>query len=107
MYECMFVCVHVFSCVLQHFGLVHAIQTGNKRSEPDPDSCSPWSRYTGDSKTDPLDDPNIPTVRALETRRLFGFKTASFHVSVCSCIIFLFLVVNIIYMLPVSFYLTV
>ena len=46
-------------------------------------------------------------VRAVKIRRWFGFKTASFHVSVCSCIISLFLIVNIIYMLPVSFHLTV
>jgi len=30
-----------------------------------------------------------PRVRAVKTRRRFGSKTASFHVSVCSCIIFL------------------
>jgi len=34
-------------------------------------------------------------------------QTALFHVSIFSYIIFLFIVVSIIYMLPVSFYLTV
>jgi len=33
-------------------------------------------------------------VRAVKTRRWFGSKTASFHVSVCFCVIFLFIVIN-------------
>ena len=28
-----------------------------RRLGPDPDSCSLWTRYNGDSKTDPWDDP--------------------------------------------------
>ena len=46
-------------------------------------------------------------VRAVKTRRQFSSKTASFHVSVCSCIFSLFLFVYIIRMLPISFHLTV
>ena len=57
------------------------------RSGPDPDTCLLWSRYTGDSKTDPQGDWRSVPVRVVKTRRRFGFKTVSFHVSVCSCII--------------------
>jgi len=46
-------------------------------------------------------------VRAVKTRRRFGSKTASFHVHVCACIISLFIIVSIIYMLLVSFHVTV
>jgi len=28
-----------------------------RRPGPDPNSCSLWTRYNGDSKTDPWDDP--------------------------------------------------
>jgi len=28
-----------------------------RRTGPDSDSCSWWTRYSGDSKTDPWDDP--------------------------------------------------
>ena len=47
------------------------------------------------------------SVRAVKTRRRFGAKTASFHVSVCSCIILLFIIFNSIYMLLVSFPMTI
>jgi len=46
-------------------------------------------------------------VHAMNTRRRFGSKTASFHVSVSSCIIYLFIVVCIVYMLFISFHVTV
>ena len=45
-------------------------------------------------------------VRTVKTRQRFGCKTVSFHVSVCSFIISLFIVVSIIYMLLVSFHVT-
>jgi len=46
-------------------------------------------------------------VRAVKTRRRFGFKTVSFHVSVCSCIIFLIYCCLYYYILSVSFHVTV
>jgi len=46
-------------------------------------------------------------VHAVKTRRRFGSKTTSFHVSVCSCTIFLFIVVSSINMLLALFYMTV
>ena len=46
-------------------------------------------------------------VRAVKTGWQFGSKTASFHVSACFCIISLFIVVSIVYMLLVLFHLTV
>jgi len=42
-------------------------------------------------------------VRAVKTRRRFGSETASFHVSVRSCV---FIVTDMLYMLPLSFYVT-
>ena len=33
------------------------IRTSCRRPGPDSDSCSLWTRYNGDSKTDPWDDP--------------------------------------------------
>jgi len=45
-------------------------------------------------------------VHAVKTRRRFGFKTASFHVSVCSCV-FLYLLLSVcVYILLLSFHLT-
>ena len=44
------------------------------------------------------------SVRAVKTRQRFGYKIASFHVSICSCIISLFTVVCSIYMLLILFH---
>jgi len=60
----------------------------------DLDWYSLWTRYIGDSKIDTQDDPEIHTVRTVKTKQRFGSKNASFHVSVCSCVISLFTVVN-------------
>jgi len=46
-------------------------------------------------------------VRAVKSRQRFDFKIASFHVSICSCIIFLIYHCLYYYMLPVSFHVTV
>ena len=43
-------------------------------------------------------------IHTVKTRRWFGFKTASFHVSVCSYVIFLFIVASSTYMLLVLFH---
>jgi len=51
----------VFGYVLQRCELVRAIWTNNRRPRPDPDSCSLWTRYTGDSETGPWDDSEIRT----------------------------------------------
>ena len=51
--------------------------------------CPLRTRYTGDSKTIHVIIRRSVSVRAMKTRRRFGSKTASFHVSACSCIIFL------------------
>jgi len=42
-------------------------------------------------------------VHAVKTRRRFGSETSSFHVSVRSCV---FIVIDMLYMLPLSFYVT-
>jgi len=36
-------------------------EPSNRKPEPDLDSCSLWTQYTGDSKTDSRDDPEIRT----------------------------------------------
>jgi len=46
-------------------------------------------------------------VRTVKTRRRFSSKITSFHVSVCSCIISIFIIVSIIYMLLILFYVTI
>jgi len=45
-------------------------------------------------------------VRVVKTRRRFSSKIASFHVSVCSYVIFLFIVASSIYILLVLFHVT-
>jgi len=79
----------------------------NKRSGPDPNSCSLWTQYTSESKTDPWMIQGLVPVRAVKTRRQFRPKTVSFHISVCFCIISLFIVVSSICMLLVSFHVTI
>ena len=55
-------CVSMFICMC--WLRVTVFRTSSVRSEPsyrrpgpDPDSCLLWTRYIGDSKTDPWDDP--------------------------------------------------
>jgi len=86
-YVCIFVFVrvHVFGCVLYRF----------RSRSCDPDSLTRgsdlwplWTWYTGDSKTNQWNDPEIRTgFRVVKSRRRFGSKIASFHMSVYSCII--------------------
>jgi len=66
----------MYDCVLQRFR-----RSDDPNSEPGvSDSRSLWNRYTGDSKTDPWDDPEI---RVMKTRWRFDSETTSFHVNVC------------------------
>ena len=69
--------------------------------------CSLRTRYIADSKTDLWDDTEIHTALCCEDQKAIRFQTTSFQVSVCSCIIFLFLVVNIIYISYIIYMLTV
>ena len=80
------------------------------RSKPvnrDPDLCSMWTRYTGDLKTDIRDDSEIHTNSCSEDHMAIRIQSHAFPVSVCSCIIFLFIVASSIYMLLVSFHVTI
>jgi len=70
-------CIHDYVYVLYVYGCVHVylyvrvsicvwlrvttIRTRLVRLGPNPDSCSLWTRYTGDSKTDPWDNLEICT----------------------------------------------
>jgi len=103
-YRCMYVCVYLYmyicgcarvqECIYVYVCVrlrVAVIGTRLIRSRPitgDLDWCSLWTRYTGDLKTDLLDDPEICTVNVVKTRRRFESKIVSFHVSVCSYIYF-------------------
>ena len=79
-------------------------------SEPiarDSDLYPLWIRYIGDWKLTHRIIPRFVPVRSVKTRRHFGSKIASFHVRVCFCIISLFTVVSSIYMLFISFHVTI
>jgi len=86
-YESMFVLVHVFGCVLQRFGSVWwdpNLATGDPdpiriRAQFGPDTMVIWRPIHGMIR-------RSVSVRAVKTRWRFGSKTASFHVSVCSCV---------------------
>jgi len=94
-------------CVQLHTSV---IQTHSVRSEPvagDPDMIQICARCGSDTQA--IRRPfhgmicrSVP-VRAVKTRRRFGSETASFHVSVHS---YVFTVVGMLYMLPLSFYVT-
>ena len=64
------------------------------RSIPDPNTCSLWSRYTDDSKTDLWDDPEIPTGSCSGDQTAIRIQN---RIMSCECLflcIFLFTVVN-------------
>ena len=109
MYVCIlvFVWVHVFGCMLQCFGLVRAIRTGNRRPGPDPNSWLLWTRNTGDSKTDSWDDLKIRTSTCNEDQTTIRIRN---RVISCECLLlyhFFIYCCLYYYMLPVSFHVTV
>jgi len=84
-YGCMFMWVHGLGCVLQRVGAVWW--------DPDPlQETQIRARYGSDTLA--VRRPThgmirrFISVRVVKIRRRYGFKTASFHVSVCSCAIF-------------------
>ena len=87
-------CTYVFEYRRVCLVAYHSDTDPLARSGLDSDSCSPWNRYTDDSKTDPWDDLKIPTGSCSEIIRRFGFKIVSFYVSVCSYI-FLYLLLHV------------
>ena len=57
LYQHYFMCLYISVC---DWLRVTAFRTGSDDPNSvtrDPDSCPLWTRYTGDSKTDPWDDP--------------------------------------------------
>ena len=87
--------------ILDHNQRVAAFQTRLVRSEPitgDPNPIQILARYGPETLA--IRKPTHGTiqgsllVRAMKTRRRFGSKTASFHVSIGSYVILLFTVVN-------------
>ena len=105
-YVCMLGCMHEFvyvdvqvfmsicDCMVQRYGPACEIRTGNRKPEPDLNLCSSWTRYTGDSKINPWDDSEVSTSSVVKTRRRFGSKTVSFHVSICFHIVSLSIVAS-------------
>jgi len=91
---CVYICVRVSSCV---WLCGTAIRTRLVRSGPiveDSELCSLWTRYDGDSKTDPWYDPGIHTSSCSEDQTVIWAETVLFHLSVCSYVISLFTVAS-------------
>jgi len=95
MYVCMYVCVYMYVCncvsiyyvygyVLQRCGLARVVRTGNRRPGLDPDSCSLWTRYNGNSKTDTWDDPKISTGSCSEDQTTIQIQN---YVISCECLL--------------------
>ena len=86
-YGCTFVWVHVFDYAVQRFGPVWR--------DPDPlRKVRIYARYGPDTMairrpTHEMIRRFLP-VRVMKTRRRFGFKTASFHMSICLLVYFNF-----------------
>jgi len=79
-------CIYIYLYVRLH---ATVFRTRPVRSElsysrpgPDPDSCSLWIRYTGNSKTDPCDDPLISTDLCSEDQMAIRFRNC---VISCEC----------------------
>jgi len=80
-----YVCVYVNVCVGCISDLIAQSEFGNKRRGPNLDLCSQSADMLGDLTHEML-QRSVP-VRVVQTRRQFGPGTASFHVSVCFCVI--------------------
>ena len=110
-YGCVFVCILVFMCGAYVFVCISVILESRIVFAKEPDPI--WTRVRKVSKCQSIWRPtyemiqrSVP-VRAIKTRRRFGSKLVSFHVSVYSCGISLFIIVSSIYILFVSFYVTI
>jgi len=75
------VCVHMhvwaFSVYLYLFVCsvaCYSVSDPFRRPGPDPDLCSSWTRYIGELKTDPWDDPYISTVSCSEDQTVIRFR---------------------------------
>ena len=98
---CLSVCMHMLTvCMCLYINLCFwwrvaattdpfgEIQTRSSDPDPlqepglDPNSCSLWTRYTGDSKTDPWDDPSISTGSCSEDQTAIRFRN---RVISCEC----------------------
>ena len=87
-------CVHVYLCVCMcvYVCMWLRVTTFRDRScdlnsvTGDPDSCSLWIRYNGNSKTDPWDDPEIHTGPCSEDQMKIRIQNR-----VISCVCFLFI----------------
>ena len=81
-------------------------EPGNRRPRPDSDSCSLWTRYTGDLETSPWDDLDIRTGSCSGDQTAIDSKITSFHVSVCSYVFIYLLLLVCVYVLLLSFHMT-
>ena len=102
--KCIFIFICMFACVLQRLGFV--LWDPNPATG-DPDPIRIHARCGPDTMVfrrpiHRMIHKSVP-VRTVKTRWRFGFETASFHVSVRS---YVFTVVGMLYMLPLSFCVT-
>jgi len=81
-----YLCEHVSMCVRLRVAAMWTRSCDPNSVTGDSDWCPLWTWYTSDSKTNTWND--------LKIRPGFGSKTASFHVTVCSYVISLFIVVS-------------
>ena len=88
---CIRMCMHVQTCIcvrgyvcvgLCVWLLVTVFRTRYRRPGPDLDLCSLWTRYNGDSKTGPWDDPQISTSSCSEDQMAIQFRN---RVISCEC----------------------
>jgi len=108
-YICIYVYVWLYVLVICYSGadLFVRSEPGNSRPRPDLDLCSLWIWYADDSKQTRGMIRRFVPVCALETGRWFYSKTASFHLSVCSYVFsLLLLLIGFIYLF-ISFHVTI
>ena len=102
--KCIYVYMFVFGCVVQRYGTVWWDQDPLREIQI-------YTLYGSDTLAirRPTHEmiQRFVSVRTVKTKWWLSSKTVSFHVSVYSCIIFLFIVVSSIYLLLVSFHVTI
>ena len=115
-YVCIGVCTCAFMCTCGYMCLVtcyHDVdlfvhsKPGNRRPKPDLDLCSLWTRYVGDLKTDPWDDPKIRTSSCSEDQTAIQFQNRVILYVFTLVSFSQFIVVSSVYMLLELFHVTI
>ena len=84
-YMCIYVYVWLYELVICYNDAYLFVRSepSNRRPRPDLDLCSLWTRYAGDSKTDPWDDPEIRTGSCSGDEPVIRFQN---RVISCECL---------------------